>query len=107
MPRKKKRSKQPSQVPSLSDEHYLAMYLSTRPIAGHWLNREEIAEQVGVCRMTLYRWEQRKDYQREKDKVMRKYLREKFPKGETLATMAIAGDVDSAIKLLQAGDFIV
>ncbi|MCM3788373.1 hypothetical protein M3221_08155 [Domibacillus indicus] len=65
--RKKKRSKQPSQVPPLDDRHYLAMELMMKPYYdqkrdhNRWLNRSEIAELVGISRMQLYRLEQRKD----------------------------------------------
>ncbi|MGG3450379.1 phBC6A51 family helix-turn-helix protein [Domibacillus aminovorans] len=97
--RKKKRSKQPSQVPPLDERHYIAMELMIKPYfdkkrgRNRRLSRTEIAEIVGVSRMQLYRWEQRKDFQREKDKRLRSYLRKTVPNGRTYAEMALAGDV--------------
>lgn len=61
MSRKKKRSKQPSQVPPLDARHYLAMDLMTQPYYDdklgrkRWLTRQEIADMIGISRMQLYR----------------------------------------------------
>lgn len=112
MSRRKKRSKQPSQVPPLDNRHYAAMELMIGPHydekAGRkrWLTRAEIAEIVGVSRMQLWRWEQRKDFQHEKDKLLRAYLRTFMPRRSTLAEMALKGDANAALRMLQAADLL-
>lgn len=104
--RKKNRSKQPSQVPPLDYRHYAAIDLMVGPHydskAGRsrWLTRGEIANIVGVSRMQLWRWEQRKDFQREKDKRLRAYLRSIVPKRKSYAELAIGGDAQAFAKLM-------
>lgn len=106
MSKRKKRSNQPSQVPPLDDRHYLAMEL----IIGVWvngrrqkLNRTQIARECGVSRMQLYRWEQRKDFQKELDKRRKRRLKEMFPRrNNTLVKQALNGDITAAIRILEA-----
>lgn len=104
----KKRSKQPSQVPPLDDRHYAAIELMIRPIYDskrgrrRWLAREEIAEIIGISRMQLYRWEQRKDFQREKSKRFKADWRRRSPKGTTYASLAIGGDARAFATLMNA-----
>ncbi|OLN23703.1 hypothetical protein BTO30_02910 [Domibacillus antri] len=106
--RKKKGSKQPSQVPPLDKRHYIAMelmikpYYDEKPGRNRRPSRTEIAELVGISRMQLYRWEQRKDFQYEKGKMLRSYLRKTVPKGRTHAEMALAGDAKALQQLLSA-----
>ncbi|AIM17282.1 hypothetical protein HW35_14430 [Bacillus sp. X1(2014)] len=111
MSRRKKRSKQPSQVPPLDERHYYAIELMVRPVydkitgGKRWLTRQEIANKVGVSRMQLWRWEQRKDFQREKEKRLkaawtskRKTRRSAYDK---YVDKAIAGDAKSLQKVLE------
>lgn len=106
--RKKKRSKQPSQVSPLDKRHYIAMELMIKPYydekrgRNRRLSHTEIAEIVGVSRMQLYRWEQRKDFQHEKDKRLRSYLRKTVPKGRTHAELALKGDIKSMQFIISA-----
>ncbi len=49
--RKKKHSKQPSQVPPVDDRHYITMerpYYDKKRGRNRWLNRSETAEIIGV-----------------------------------------------------------
>ncbi|WP_345242471.1 phBC6A51 family helix-turn-helix protein [Pontibacillus salipaludis] len=107
MPRKKKRSKQPSQVPPLDERHYLAIILTVEGWKQNgkrvFFNKTEIAELVGVSRMQLYRWEQRKDYQHKKNKALNRYLRElrKEIKGQSLTQLALGGDTRAMIRLVE------
>ncbi len=99
----KKRSKQPSQVPPLDERHYLAIELMIQPYSNRWLTRQEIADIVGVSRMQLYRWEQRKDFQKALEKRRKQHLKAMFPrKDNTLVKQAINGDITSAIRILEA-----
>ncbi|WP_061575486.1 phBC6A51 family helix-turn-helix protein [Heyndrickxia coagulans] len=111
MPRKKKRSKQPSQVPPLDARHFLAMDLMVRPYydgrlgRNRRLTRQEIADMIGISRMQLYRWEQRKDFQREKDKRLRAYVRSIVPKNrKSYADLAVAGDAKAFADIVKALD---
>lgn len=112
MPRKK-RSKQPSQVPPLDERHFLAMDLMVRPYyddklgRNRRLTRQEIADMIGISRMQLYRWEQRKDFQREKDKRLRAYVRSVVPKSrKSYADLAVAGDVKAFATVLNAAGLL-
>jgi transcriptional regulator with XRE-family HTH domain len=110
MPRKKKRSKQPSQVPPLDERHYRAIEMLTGLYENgcwHWFTRQEIAEACGVSRMQLWRWEQRKDFQRELEKRRKAKLRAVFPRREELVEMALAGDAEAALEILRACDILV
>ncbi|WP_309087575.1 hypothetical protein [Domibacillus sp.] len=108
--RKKKHSKQPSQVPPLDERHYLAMELIMKPYydqkrdRNRWLNRSEITELVGVSRMPLCRWEQRKDFQHEKSKRHRAYSRKTTQRGPTHAEMAstVISEADNIPQVKQA-----
>ncbi|MFC7785675.1 phBC6A51 family helix-turn-helix protein [Rossellomorea sp. GCM10028870] len=101
MSRRKKRSNQPSQVPPLDTRHYLAIELLLDFQAG--LSREEIAKECGVSRMQLFRWEKRKDFQREKDKRFKQKLDRMIPKkNRSYASLALSGDVKAAETILGA-----
>lgn len=108
MTRKRKRSKQPSQVPPLDERHYAAIELMIRPFydsksgGNRWLTRTEIAEIIGISRMQLYRWEQRKDFQREKSKRFNAYWRRSSPKVQTYASLAIGGDARAFATIMSA-----
>jgi transcriptional regulator with XRE-family HTH domain len=96
--RKKKRSRQPSQVPPLDERHYLAIELMSKPFydralgRNRWLTRQEIANRVGISRMQLWRWEQRRDFQREKEKRVRAYVRSFVKTRKSYADLALSGD---------------
>ncbi|WP_199880713.1 phBC6A51 family helix-turn-helix protein [Bacillus massiliglaciei] len=107
MTRKKKRSKQPSQVPPLNELHYMSIELKIRPYYDEkygrkrWLTRQEIADMIGVSRMTLYRWEQRKDYQKEHEKRLRKSLASRRGK-DTYIKRALGGDLAATVRIINA-----
>lgn len=101
----KKRSKQPSQVPPLDDRHYLAIELMLGiEVNGRnvWLTKEQIANECGVSRMQLYRWEQRKDFQRELSKRRKQRFNRMYPGRDSFARMALNGDMSALITTLQA-----
>ncbi|MGM0828087.1 MAG: phBC6A51 family helix-turn-helix protein [Bacillota bacterium] len=101
MNRRKKLSNQPSQVPPLDERHYLAIELILDFKSG--LSREEIAGHCGVSRMQLHRWEQRKDFQREKDKRLKQKLDLMIPKkNRSYASLALSGDVKAVETILGA-----
>jgi transcriptional regulator with XRE-family HTH domain len=101
MIKRKKRSTQPSQVPPLDERHYLAIELMID--FGARRNREQIARHCGISRMQLYRWEQRKDFQHEKDKRLRRKLDRMIPKKQrSYASMALSGDVKATETILRA-----
>lgn len=109
MTRRKKRSRQPSQVPPLDKRHYYAIELMVRPVTDkysgkkRWLSRQEIADKVGVSRMQLWRWEQRKDFQREKDKRLKALWSPKSKSAyRSYADKAIAGDMKAFMWLTDA-----
>ncbi|KMJ59378.1 hypothetical protein AB685_00350 [Bacillus sp. LL01] len=108
---KKKRSKQPSQVPQLDERHHLAIKLlvGLRDNRGRRIRmtRGQIADKCGISRMQLYRWEQRKDFQREKEKYREQLFRRIFPRRDSLALQALSGDVDAALTIFRAADMIV
>ena len=97
--RKKKRSRQPSQVPPLDERHYLAIELMSRPFydrtrgRNRWLTKQEIADLVGISRMQLWRWEQRKDFQREKEKRVKAYVRSLVKTRKSYADLVLNGDI--------------
>ncbi|WP_088105252.1 helix-turn-helix domain-containing protein [Halalkalibacter urbisdiaboli] len=93
--------------PPLDDRHYLAIeLLLTIGRRNKGLNRAAIAKQCGVSRMQLYRWEQRKDFQKALKKRTKQKHRKMFPKRTTLAEMALQGDEKSALQLLEACDLL-
>jgi DNA-directed RNA polymerase specialized sigma subunit len=100
----KKKRKQPSQVPPLDERHYLAIELL---VDGKRLTRGMIAKKCGVSRMQLYRWELRKDFQQAYDKRMKAMINRKYPRKDDLAQMAINGDVNAAIRILNAADLLI
>jgi AcrR family transcriptional regulator len=100
---KRKRSKQPSQVPPLDDRHYLAIELLAELKR---LSREDIAKACGVSRMTLYRWEQRKDFRREYEKLVQAKLRGMFPRKSAIVKLALKGDIDAVTRILDAADLL-
>ncbi|MFD1018684.1 helix-turn-helix domain-containing protein [Thalassobacillus hwangdonensis] len=100
MPRKSKRSKQPSQVPPLDERHHLAIRMIF-----HGYTRQEIADTLEVSRMQVWRWEQRKDFDKEYDKYVKAYVRKHYGKKDSyLCNAAIAGDVQSLKFIMEACD---
>lgn len=109
MIKKKKRSKQPSQVPPLDDRHFKAIELFTQVIEGkRKFNRTQIAQKCNISRMQLYRWELREDFRKELDKRTKQKLNRIHPPRRKYETvdLAIAGDVKSAKLMLSIRDMI-
>lgn len=94
--RRKKRRR-----PELDDRHRLAIELlasAKRP------NREDIARMCGVCRRTLYRWENRADFQRELLKAHDRNLSEHRRRIKQKYTQAM--DITDIERLFRAFDLI-
>lgn len=79
--------------------------MMTQP--GRWTH-EEIAQEVGVSRTMLWKWRQRKDFQREYNKELRRVLRKVGRENATTtyAKEALKGDAKAARTLLEAADMI-
>ncbi|WAA13387.1 helix-turn-helix transcriptional regulator [Fervidibacillus halotolerans] len=99
-----KRKRRKRTRPPLDDRHYTAIYLMTRPFYDkktgkkRWLTRQEVADMVGVSRMQLWRWEQRKDFQREHDKALKAYLRTLKPKKPRWTVPSSADEINAILR---------
>ncbi|SMF91202.1 Homeodomain-like domain-containing protein [Paenibacillus uliginis N3/975] len=72
MAKKKRRTRRPP----LNELHYAAIdLLSDVPTRNH----EDISHILGISRMTLYRWRQRDDFDRELGKAITRKVRAKHP----------------------------
>lgn len=69
MGKRRKSRRQP-----LDEQHFLAVKL----LADSRLNHEDVARQLGICRMTLYRWRQRPDFRRALQREINRVMDAKF-----------------------------
>lgn len=85
MKRKKRRGNYRCGRPPLAERHYRAIELLAEVPRK---NYDEIAAAVGIDRRTLFRWRERKDFERELQKAIDKRLssmRKRMPKSGLLA----------------------
>lgn len=69
MGKRRKSRRQP-----LDDQHFRAVKL----LASSRLNHEDVARHLGICRMTLYRWRQRPDFERMLQREIRRVVDAQF-----------------------------
>lgn len=101
MPRRKRpRVGRPKGKEPLSEKHLLAIEIMT---FGKRYTQSEIAKMLGVSRMTLYKWRQRKDFDRLLEKTIRSNHERRMRRirDDSLTQMALAGDVVSIEKILR------
>ncbi|OIB03505.1 hypothetical protein AK95_07800 [Paenibacillus sp. LC231] len=72
----KKKKRRSRRLP-LNERHYAAIeLLSDVPSRNH----EDIAHILGISRMTLYRWRQREDFDKELRKAIMRKVRARYPR---------------------------
>ncbi|WP_404470625.1 phBC6A51 family helix-turn-helix protein [Sutcliffiella horikoshii] len=103
---KNQKRKRNSQVPELDDRHYTAIYLLTRNIKERW-PKWLIAKHLNVHPSTLYRWQQRKDFQRIMEEEVRKLFKASLELSPiTRKHYTITDDVTFMENVLRSAGFI-
>ncbi|MFM9327957.1 phBC6A51 family helix-turn-helix protein [Paenibacillus mesotrionivorans] len=93
MARKKRRGNYPKRRLPLDERHYRAIdLLTTHPRKNH----EEIAQELGITRMTLFRWRNRPDFDREYRRILSEKVRI-LTRGRSVDVLAYAMKGDAEI----------
>ena len=105
---KKPKVGRPKGKEPLSEKHYRAIDMLSEGRGR--LTRAQIAKKLKISRMALWKWMQRKDFQKALDKEIRRKVNEIMGKNNyrrgTLAASAISGDMRSLERVLRANDMI-
>jgi transposase-like protein len=90
MGKRRKSRRQP-----LDEQHFRAVKL----LADSRLNHEDVARQLGVCRMTLYRWRQRPDFKRALQREINRVMDAKFRELQNRYMPRTAGEIEHLFKV--------
>lgn len=104
MARRKRRGNYPKRRLPLDERHYRAIEMLTRvPRMTH----DEIAQELGICRMTLARWRKRPDFNREYQRLMRAITDEMYKRIKNRVwASAMRGEADGIERYLNAAGLI-
>ncbi len=104
--RKKPKVGRPPGKEPLTDKQYRAIDMLSEGKGR--LTREQIAKKLGISRMMLWKWMQRKDFMKALEKEIRRKVNERMKgyKGVSLSAAALSGDMKAVEKIMSATDMI-
>ncbi|NOJ71428.1 phBC6A51 family helix-turn-helix protein [Paenibacillus alvei] len=79
----------------LNDKQLCAIDL----LANTHLNHEDIARELGVCRMTLYRWRQRPDFERTLQREINRIMNARFRDMQKRYMPRTVGEIEHVFRL--------